>query len=154
MQTFLPYADFQKTAEILDYKRLGKQRVEAFQILQILEGKTFSKAWINHPAVKMWKGYEDALQDYLLIIILEWIKRGYKNNMIIPTKLENYKVPIWLGDEKFHSSHRSNLKRKNPTYYGHFNEPNNLPYIWPVNIKFNKTLSRIFLLQKAINDNK
>jgi hypothetical protein len=133
MQTFLPYADFQKTAKILDYRRLGKQRVEAFQILNILKGKTSSKTWVNHPAVKMWKGYEDALQVYLRIIILEWIKRGYKNNMLIPPDIKNYQTPFWLGDEKFHCSHRSNLKRKNPEYYKHFKEPDNLSYFWPVN---------------------
>jgi len=32
MQTFLPYADFKESAQCLDYRRLGKQRVEAKQI--------------------------------------------------------------------------------------------------------------------------
>jgi hypothetical protein len=45
LQTFLPYADFVKTAKCLDYRRLGKQRVEAFQILNILEGKTTKAGW-------------------------------------------------------------------------------------------------------------
>ena len=132
MQTFLPYSDFQKTAESLDYRRLGKQRVEAFQILNILEGKTNSTAWKNHPAVKMWQGYEDALRIYLRTIILEWIRRGYKNNMTIPN-FTTCKIPNWIGDEKFHASHRSNLKRKNAEYYKNFTEPIDLPYIWPVN---------------------
>lgn len=35
MQTFLPYANFEASAKVLDYKRLGKQRVEAKQILEI-----------------------------------------------------------------------------------------------------------------------
>ena len=39
MQTFLPYADFQRSAQVLDYKRLGKQRVEALQIHNIVSGK-------------------------------------------------------------------------------------------------------------------
>ena len=39
MQTFLPYPDFQLSAECLDYKRLGKQRLEAFQLLVALEDK-------------------------------------------------------------------------------------------------------------------
>ena len=131
MQTFLPYADFQKTSKILDYRRLGKQRVEAFQILNILQGKTQGTAWINHPAVKMWRGYEIALSQYLRIIILEWVRRGYKNNMIIPEETQNYEIPFWLGNEKFHASHRSNLKRKNSKYYK-FDEPDNLPYFWPI----------------------
>lgn len=36
MQTFLPYPDFDKSAQSLDMMRLGKQRVETFQILQKL----------------------------------------------------------------------------------------------------------------------
>jgi len=34
MQTFLPYADFARCAEVLDPRRLGKQRVEALQIMR------------------------------------------------------------------------------------------------------------------------
>jgi hypothetical protein len=42
--------------------------------------------------------------------------------------------PPWLGDEAFHASHRSNLLRKNPEWYGQFGwtEPDDLPYVWPV----------------------
>ena len=36
MQTFLPYSDFQKCAEVLDGKRLRKQIVECEQILNCL----------------------------------------------------------------------------------------------------------------------
>jgi hypothetical protein len=132
MQTFLPYADFQKTAKTLDYRRLGKQRVEAFQILKVLSGKSTSKGWINHPTVKMWRGYEIALRMYLRVIILEWIGRGYKNSMDIPVEELVYDLPFWIGNEDFHASHRSNLKRKNPEFYKKFSEPDNLPYIWPV----------------------
>ena len=39
MQTFLPYADFSKSAGVLDRMRLGKQRVETLQILQKLVGE-------------------------------------------------------------------------------------------------------------------
>jgi len=55
MQTFLPYVNFAESAKCLDYRRLGKQRVEAKQILDVLNGKT--TAWQNHPCVKAWKGY-------------------------------------------------------------------------------------------------
>jgi hypothetical protein len=54
MQTFLPSTSFIQSAKCLDYKRLGKQRVEAKTIINILEGKTTSNAWRNHPATKMW----------------------------------------------------------------------------------------------------
>ena len=47
MQTFLPYPDFRESLESLDYKRLGKQRVEAWQIYQIVSGKRTKGGWIN-----------------------------------------------------------------------------------------------------------
>lgn len=37
VNTFLVYSDFTKSARQLDFRRLGKQRVEAFQILNILQ---------------------------------------------------------------------------------------------------------------------
>ena len=36
MQTFLPYPDFRQSAACLDYRRLGKQRVEGVQILKAI----------------------------------------------------------------------------------------------------------------------
>ena len=36
MQTFLPYSNFQKSAEVLDWRRLGKQRVEGMQIINTI----------------------------------------------------------------------------------------------------------------------
>ena len=39
MQTFLPYESFRKSAEVLDWRRLGKQRVEGMQIINAIEGK-------------------------------------------------------------------------------------------------------------------
>lgn len=131
MQTFLPYPDFKLTAKCLDWRRLGKQRVEAYQILLILKGQT--TAWKNHPAVKMWQGYEQALTLYKNTCIIEWISRGYKNNMTIENTSHNIIMPSWLGDNEFHKAHRSNLLRKNYEFYSQYgwNEPNDLPYIWP-----------------------
>jgi len=136
MQTFLPYPSFSQTAKCLDYRRLGKQRIEAKQILQTLLGE--SDGWKNHPAVKMWRGYSSALARYGFDICVEWVARGYKDNqrnwffekMFYPG-VEN---PPWLGDPVFHASHRSNLLRKAPEWYGQFGwtEPNDLSYIWPV----------------------
>ena len=62
MQTFLPYQDFAKTAACLDYRRLGKQRIEAKQIYLALTVKDYG--WKQHPAVKMWAGYECLLLIY------------------------------------------------------------------------------------------
>lgn len=133
MQTFLPYPHFRKSLECLDTKRLGKQRVEAMQLLQALERG--SGAWYNHPATKMWKGYEEALTKYHNRCIEIWIERGYKNTMQLRTEAGGViPYPTWFGDDAFHASHRSNLLRKNPEWYSQFgwNEPNNLEYVWPV----------------------
>ena len=133
MQTFLPYKSFKKTVRVLDYRRLGKQRVEAFQILNILLNRTNTKSWKNHPAVLMWQGHTNALKEYFNESIIEWEKRGYKNNMSREIIRGKIVYPDWLGDKHFHAGHRSNLLRKDPGYYAQFNwrESNDLEYIWP-----------------------
>ena len=142
MQTFLPYKSFTRSAKCLDYRRLGKQRVECYQILQSLLGETTTKGWKNHPAVKQWKGYENILVCYTLNICDEWTSRGYKDtvknkviNLAIKYKLNERKaiIPPWLGNEKYHSSHRSNLLRKDSQFYSQYgwSEPSTLEYYWP-----------------------
>lgn len=131
MQTFLPYKDFVKTAQTLDYRRLGKQRVEAFQILKAMERT--SGGWINHPATRMWRNHKDALGHYMNVMIDEWISRGYKNTMqkvIVP---KNPELPPWLGGS-IHSTHRAALLYKNFSFYERFQwkEAPKLDYFWPV----------------------
>lgn len=145
MQTFLPYPDFSRSARVLDNKRLGKQRVEVLQILNVLLKPGGKSGWRNHPAVRMWRGYEHRLHTYGLAVCREWTGRGYKDTcydkmtdmmyewghpLPAPDKIS----PPWLGDESFHASHRSNLLRKDPVWYGRFGwtEPHDLPYVWPV----------------------
>ncbi len=41
VNTFLPYSDFKLSAKVLDNKRLGKQRVEAQQIITLLQDYDF-----------------------------------------------------------------------------------------------------------------
>lgn len=132
MQTFLPYPDFQKSLECLDYRRLGKQRVESKQILDCLAGRT--SGWVNHPATKMWQGHEDALALYMNMCIDEWSSRGYKNTMFHHPLDHMPEMPPWFGDERLHSSHRSMLLAKLPDHYGQFDwtETPGMPYYWPV----------------------
>lgn len=135
MQTFLPYEDFKATAEVLDYRRLGKQRVETWQILQAMERT--SGGWVNHPAVKMWRGYEDALALYGLEMCREWVKRGYKDTMTPRFEeliVDDVEYPEWLGDDRIHDSHKSNLLRKDHAYYAEYwpQMTDDIPYYWPV----------------------
>ncbi len=143
MQTFLPYADFAKSAQCLDWRRLGKQRLECKQILRALGVQVGDKpltisGWRNHTAVRMWRGHESCLMYYAQQICLEWIKRGYKDTLldqfIALRDPDVWSVPPWLGDSIFHDSHKSNLIRKKPEHYGPMwpTVPANLPYIWPV----------------------
>ena len=139
MQTFLAYTDFKKSAEVLDGKRLNKQKIEVLSILKSLYCQDKDKkGWKNHPAVKMWKNHENALVEYGLIICDEWIKRGYKDTCRdkISAYYNNDKPvvkPNWLNN-RFCLSHQSNLIRKKPEHYRIIfgnDIPDNLPYVWP-----------------------
>lgn len=147
MQTFLTEFDFHANAKNLDYRRLGKQRVECKQILAALHGD--SGGWVNHPATKMWRGYEPALIAYAVAICWEWIERGYKDNLL-PYFLDmqirgkknlissTYDAPWWFNPDipishALIMSHRSNLIRKDPDYYS-VKWPeldSDLEYVWP-----------------------
>lgn len=141
MQTFLPYKSFSKSASILDNSRLGKQRVEAKQILDILKKKrenpNGSFAWKNHPAVLMWEGYENALRSYYNTILTEWEKRGFRNTMKKLPVTRPIKLPPWMGSTKFHRSHQSNLLRKNKEHYQEYFKgvPDDLEYVWPKRVE-------------------
>ena len=133
MQTFLPYKSFKESLKTLDWRRLGKQRVEAHQVLNVLLERTNTKGWVNHPITKMWAGYEDALKQYYNVIVDEWICRGY-NNTMIKEEIDNQYIryPQWLGNDIFHSSHRANLLRKDYEYYSKYVwvEDSSNPYAW------------------------
>jgi len=137
MQTFLPSPSFTESVKSLDYKRLGKQRVEAMQIINILEGKQVSKGWKNHPAVKMWEGYTMALKEYANACIDEWISRGYKNTMQKYNLGMIVKYPWYIGNEDFHRAMRARLIEKDKDFYlPKFPEDegfNGGKYFWPVN---------------------
>jgi hypothetical protein len=140
MQTFLPYPNFTVSAMHLDYRRLGKQRVECGQLITALQEQ--KGGWVNHPATKMWNGHITALMLYRDVCIREWVRRGYTNNMhylLFNDRHEpisfmyEIKMPPWLGEPKFHASHRSNLLRKDPEFYGKFGwtESTDMEYVWP-----------------------
>ncbi len=148
MQTFLPYPDFARSAAVLDQRRLGKQRVEALQVLRGLIVPTYG--WRHHPAVKMWRGCEEALGAYALTMIEAWTAAGFADT-VAATLLDDLDsvgigrprsqpelaalgaLPVWLGDRAVHRSHRSALVRKDPGWYRSYfpTVPDDLPYVWP-----------------------
>jgi hypothetical protein len=157
MQTFLPVADFEHSARLLDPARLGKQRVETLQILRALEVPDYG--WASHPAVLMWRGRRAALVAYGLAMVRVWRERGFADTTeeliaeFAPEAAELGQsglagaglLPSWLGDPALHRSHRSSLLAKDPEFYRpRFAElvgarpgdppgdlPDDLPYVWP-----------------------
>ena len=148
MQTFLPYADFERSARVLDQRRLGKQRVEGLQVVRGLTREGYG--WRHHPAVKMWHGRLEALGRYTLTCCDEWVRRGFGDTVAgsvtaelaeagvvvvrsQPELAADGALPWWLGEEDFHRSHRSALVRKDPDHYREaFGDlPDDLPYVWP-----------------------
>ncbi|UMG93483.1 MSMEG_6728 family protein [Nocardioides sp. TF02-7] len=149
MQTFLPYADFERSARSLDPKRLGKQRVETIQVVRALTRPGYG--WANHPAALMWKGFEEALGRYGFTCCAVWTERGFGDTCAATiaadlraagvTAVRSQEelaaagaLPPWLGDEELHRSHRSALVRKDPDHYRPLfpDVPDHLPYVWPV----------------------
>lgn len=141
MQTFLPHESFTESARVLDTKRLGKQRSETLMALQAI---VYGSTWDNHPVVRMWRSYRNALALYGREICLEWVRRGYRDNCL--RRIEVFYIPelgtpmpSWLGRADFHANHRAVLLAKNYEWYSRFNwqeQPVGMldgrwPYIWP-----------------------
>lgn len=162
MQTFVPLtSSFEDIARTLDRARLNKQALEGWQILMTLleldpQGNHREpKGWVNHPAVKMWRGHEYALYRYIQAMVDEWIRRGYKSTIgekAKATMLRAYELglidnvssnPKWMSDINYFSeiasSHRVALLSKDYEWYSQFGwhedtgtRPETYDYVWPV----------------------
>lgn len=142
MQTFLPSKNFLTSAQMLDSKRLNKQILECFQILNVLSGNSIG--WKNHPAVKMWKNHEKALHLYVNAMIMEAKRRGIKtdkNENNIRSLFENFGeswgegMPEWFFNQedimRITTTHKANLFRKDPLVYAVFQAATFSPYNVP-----------------------
>lgn len=135
MQTFAQEATPELVAVTLDRKRLGKQRVEVLQILRALTGG--SHGWRYHPATQMWADNPAGLAHYGVTICRHWTGLGYKDTCldkiaaIVTPDPED--MPWWWANDRVMESHRSNLVRKDPEFYGPLwpDVPRDLPYLWP-----------------------
>jgi hypothetical protein len=150
MQTFIPYSNFAESLRVLDLMRLGKQRVEVIQIVRALTVPGY--AWSSHPAVLMWKGYEEALGRYGLTACEVWTERGFGDSCAATiaadlraagiVQIRSYEelaandaLPAWLFDEAVQLSHRSSLLRKDLEHYEPLfppDTPRHLDYVWPI----------------------
>jgi hypothetical protein len=162
MQTFVPVTNsFEDIAKVLDRQRLNKQALEGWQILMTLleldpQGNhRVPRGWVNHPAVKMWRGHEVALYNYIEAMVDEWKSRGYKSTIGDKAKATIMQAvksglldgtstnPDWLSDmsqfKKIAASHRTALLSKDYEWYSQFGwkedqgfRPETYEYIWPV----------------------
>jgi hypothetical protein len=163
MQTFLPLlwpkgysksklskrlkACFRASCGALDNKRLGKQRVEALQLINAIvqrkqlglhgpvgadgRRKHFTSkgirvpGWINHLATLMWEDHLETLRLYMNVAIKAWCGRKNadgnptKNTMkIVDIDKSKLSLPPFIGDKEFHATHRANLLYKDSDFYG------------------------------------
>ena len=147
MQTFVPFADFNESAEVLDNKRLNKQLLEGRQIYQILVSGRRTGGWVNHPAVKMWRNYDMSFFNYLESVKNECVHRGIQTeknwNAILDLHEKNWNrgsnivMPPWWNDQRVHESHRNNLYVKDSDHYAMFSSAKRVAccdrcnYFWP-----------------------
>jgi hypothetical protein len=138
VNTFMLSSDYKITAKLLDRQRLGKQRVEAKQIIEAIaslyihDGSKWvpnpnPSKWMHHPATRMWLGYATNLMVYFNVITQEWIERGYKNNLLFYTDNLSYIQPPWTYWKQVHYSHMASLMRKDVQYY---HDKLSYPYIY------------------------
>ena len=133
MQTFLPHTNILYAARALDSKRLNKQILECYQILNVLSGRSKGNGWKNHPAVLMWKGYERGLWQYVQAMVREAKLRGIRteNNEANLNRLKDMcwdewgenKPSFWNDNTKLMrltTTHKANLFDKDPMYYSSF----------------------------------
>ena len=157
MQTFYPVTtSYPDIAKVLDNKRLNKQALEGWQIMMTnlkldpQGNHREPKGWYNHPAAKMWRGYERGLYAYVYIMVAEWKKRGFNSTIADKAyatlqraaelgRLSLGEFPPWLNDEAMASSHRTALLVKDYEWYSQFGwdedpgyPPTDYEYIWPV----------------------
>nr|WP_218875571.1 MSMEG_6728 family protein [Leifsonia naganoensis] len=141
VQTFLPYPSFAASVRVLDRARMGKQRVEALQVLRAITVPGYG--WRNHPVARMWRGYLPALTKYAIESADAWIEQGHPDTVrpqvmafapeVAGLTQDDLELPPWIGDPEFHRSHQSNLVRKDPEFYRPFfpDVPDDLAYVWP-----------------------
>jgi hypothetical protein len=147
VNTFVLTSDKETLFTYLDDKRTGKQRLEAAQIIRILEKydetEKLEGAYSKHPAVLMWLGYTNALKVYFNLCVKEWISRGFNNSYkfydldeddyrivqcefdgetcVFAEEFDEFCFPPWFSFPPFILSHRAALLRKNPSHYDDFN---------------------------------
>lgn len=152
MQTWVTYRSFARVAKALDMPRLGKQRSDVLAILRTLRHE--DDTYANEHVVEMWRGHEECLVYYGLVITHEWrIVRQMPDatwgtlaeyaadygmlrtpDMVKEDRPVLAEYPRWMTEDWILRSHRSVLIGKMSHHYGEqFGAcPENMPPLWPV----------------------
>lgn len=159
MQTFLtstdpdPQTAIVQTFEMLDQQRLGKQRVEAYQILLSYEEQTKKQplkyqGWNGLPAVRMWAGHLPALCVYGIINCMVWRRHGHSDSLLaefqkrrrvyLANDPDAVQWPWWFGHCSMVRTHQTKLYHKNSPKWVDYHQRTapkhhvmKLPYLWP-----------------------
>jgi hypothetical protein len=90
----------------------------------------------------MWTGYEHELAKYGIVMCAAWIAKGFADTCLgkILAESRHWKdtgQPYWIGDDRVHYSHKSNLIRKRPDIYKPMwpDIGPDEPYYWPPEVK-------------------
>ena len=99
VNTFLPDGDFEKSAQYLDNARLGKQRVEAMQLLHLLEDLEFLSKELNiamPTELPKRTDKEDEWHVFILNIKRTYQSLNYRYAKIKPTNMKISKLDTEL----------------------------------------------------------
>jgi hypothetical protein len=129
MQTWVTHFDLRESAKNLDRQRLNAQIYEGIHILASLRGMNEElvnpkRDVSNHPASKLWVGYEDILSIYIGVHLQEWYARGYSSDVNarnydrikIVKGARWFNLPNWVTSELI-ETHKNVLYRKKPDFY-------------------------------------
>lgn len=119
VQVFVPQPDIVESLNILDKRRLAKQRVEAKQLIDTILNRPMANGqprtgWRNHPAAVMFRQYLPCLIYYYNMSLVIHEGRGGKNEKLQPESLpveslDDIVYPHWWGDDSIHRTHRGRL---------------------------------------------
>ena len=116
MQVFVCDYKMSRSAQMLDNKRLNKQIVEAFQIVEDRLPN------LNHPAYRFWRNHKDELRWYMFYLCEEYTKRFGKvhkcSSVALNPVINSFHFIPYI--EVLLLSHKVNLLRKNFDWYSQF----------------------------------
>jgi len=116
---FHPFGSAEESVSSLDNARLGKQRLEAKQIILNIEAaeRGEKRGFTSHPASRAYEGHLNYLKYYYNLTLEEWARRGMKNTMA-PFEVESpVEVPWFAECVPRMMADRAALIRKYPAWY-------------------------------------